>query len=317
MIAIRTEELTKYYPIGFWRPRPRLALDALTLEVAQGEAFGFLGPNGAGKSTTLKLLMQLIYPSAGRAEILGRPVGDPAVRRRIAFLPENPYFYDNLTAEEVLTYFAGLFGYAGAERQRRVAAALDEVGIGPERRIQLRRYSKGMVQRVGLAQALINEPEVIFLDEPMSGLDPIGRRMVRELILRLRNRGATVFFSSHVLSDAEALCNRVAILAKGRLVASGSLAEMVDFQVRGWELIVSNLPEHLAGELTATARSVMRLPNGRHELQLPADAAPERVIAQLAAAGARLVSINPVRQTLEDVFVQHVSGARAPTEVVS
>ena len=317
MIAIRTEGLTKYYPIGFWRPRPRLALDALTLDVAQGEAFGFLGPNGAGKSTTLKLLMQLIYPSAGRAEILGRPVGDPAVRRRIGFLPENPYFYDNLTAEEVLAYFAGLFGYTGAERRRRVAASLDEVGIGAERRIQLRRYSKGMVQRVGLAQALVNEPEVIFLDEPMSGLDPIGRRMVRELIVRLRNRGCTVFFSSHVLSDAEALCTRVAILARGQLVASGSLTEMVDFQVRGWELIVSDLPESAAALLRDTASAVTRLPNGRYEVQLPAGAAPERVMAQLAAAGARLVSMNPVRQTLEDVFVQHVVAPRAASEMVS
>ena len=317
MIAIRTEGLTKYFPIGFWRPRPRLALDALTLEVAQGEAFGFLGPNGAGKSTTLKLLMQLIYPSAGRAEILGRPAGDPDVRRRVAFLPENPYFYDNLTAEEVLAYFAGLFGYAGAERQRRVAAALDEVGIGAERRIQLRRYSKGMVQRVGLAQALLNDPEVVFLDEPMSGLDPIGRRMVRQLIVRLRDRGATVFFSSHVLSDAEALCSRVGIIARGRLVACGSLAEMVDFHVRGWELIVSNLPEQVAGELHATVRSVTRLPGGRHELHLPPDEAPERVMARLSAAGARLVSINPVRQTLEDVFVQSVASPRAAGEVVS
>jgi ABC-2 type transport system ATP-binding protein len=318
VIAIRTEGLTKYYPIGFWRPRPRLALDALTLEVAHGEAFGFLGPNGAGKSTTLKLLMQLIYPSAGRAEILGRPVGDPAVRRRVSFLPENPYFYDNLTAEEVLSYFAGLFGHRGSDRQRRVASALDEVGIGAERRIQLRRYSKGMVQRVGLAQAIINDPEVIFLDEPMSGLDPIGRRMVRALILRLRNRGCTVFFSSHVLSDAEALCSRVAIVAKGRLVASGSLAEMVDFHVRGWELIVSDLPEQAACALKGTATAVTRLPNGRHEVQLPAAAAPERVVAQLAAAGARLVSINPVRQTLEDVFVQSVAAApRAAGEMVS
>jgi ABC-2 type transport system ATP-binding protein len=317
VIAIRTEGLTKYYPIGFWRPRPRLALDALTLDVAQGEAFGFLGPNGAGKSTTLKLLMQLIYPSAGRAEILGRQVGDPAVRRRIGFLPENPYFYDNLTAEEVLAYFAGLFGYTGAERRRRVAASLDEVGIGAERRIQLRRYSKGMVQRVGLAQALVNEPEVIFLDEPMSGLDPIGRRMVRELIVRLRNRGCTVFFSSHVLSDAESLCTRVAILARGQLVASGSLTEMVDFQVRGWELIVSDLSESAAALLRDTASAVTRLPNGRCEVQLPAGAAPERVMAQLAAAGARLVSMNPVRQTLEDVFVQHVAAPRAASEMVS
>jgi ABC-2 type transport system ATP-binding protein len=313
MIAIRTEELTKYYPIGFWRPRPRLALDALTLEIPQGEVFGFLGPNGAGKSTTLKLLMQLIYPSSGRAEILGRPIGDLEARRRIGFLPENPYFYDNLTAEEVLAYFAGLFGYKGEDRRRRVAACLDDVGIGPERRLQLRRFSKGMVQRVGLAQALINEPEVVFLDEPMSGLDPLGRRQVRELILGLRNRGCTVFFSSHVLSDAEALCHRVAILARGRLVASGSVAEMVDFQVRGWELVVADLPDAAVDRLRATARSITRLGGDRHELQLPPDVSPERLMTELGATGARLVSINPLRQSLEDVFVEHVrSAAESP-----
>ena len=317
MIAIRTEGLTKYYPVGFWRPKPRLALDGLNLEVGTGEVFGFLGPNGAGKSTTLKLLMQLIYPTSGRAEILGRPVGDLDVRRRVGFLPENPYFYDNLTAEEVLTYFAGLFGYAGEDRRRRVAQTLDSVGIGPERRIQLRRYSKGMVQRVGLAQALLNDPEVVFLDEPMSGLDPIGRRMVRELILQLRNRGCTVFFSSHVLSDAEALCNRVAIVAGGRLVASGSIAEMVDFQIRGWELIVSGLSEPVLERVRGRLRSSTRLADGRYELLLAPEVSPETVMADLAAQGARLVSLNPVRQSLEDVFVEQVSRARAPTEMVS
>ena len=307
MLAIRTEELTKFYPVGFWRPRPRLALDALTLEVPQGEVFGFLGPNGAGKSTTLKLLMQLIYPTSGRAEILGRPVGDGDVRRRIGFLPENPYFYDNLTAEEVLSYFAGLFGYSGAERKQRVAQRLDDLGVGAERRMQLRRLSKGMVQRVGLAQAILNDPEVVFLDEPMSGLDPIGRRQVRELILRLRNQGCTVFFSSHVLSDAEALCHRVAILSKGRLVASGSLAEMLDVRLRGWELIVANVPEQTIETVRASATSVVRLGADRYELQLPPDASPERLMAELSIAGARLISINPVRQTLEDVFVARVN----------
>jgi ABC-2 type transport system ATP-binding protein len=310
MSAIRTEGLTKYYPVGFWRPRPRLALDALTLEVARGEVFGFLGPNGAGKSTTLKLLMRLIYPSAGRAEILGRPVGDLEVRRRIGFLPENPYFYDNLTAEEVLTYFAALFGYAPAERRTRVARVLDDVAIGPERRLQLRRFSKGMVQRVGLAQALLNDPEVVFLDEPMSGLDPIGRRQVRELILQLRNRGCTVFFSSHVLSDAEALCHRVAILARGRLVASGSLAEMVDLQVRGWELVVSDLGDAALERLRSVARAVTPLANNRYEIQLAAAASPEKLMSELSQSGAKLVSINPVRQTLEDVFLEHVGDAR-------
>jgi ABC-2 type transport system ATP-binding protein len=307
MNAVRTEGLTKYYPVGFWRPRPRLALDGLNLEVAQGEVFGFLGPNGAGKSTTLKLLMRLIYPSAGRAEILGRPVGDLEVRRRIGFLPENPYLYDNLTAEEVLGYFAALFGYAAADRRARVARVLDEVGIGPERRLQLRRFSKGMVQRVALAQALLNDPDVVFLDEPMSGLDPIGRRQVRELILRLRGRGCTVFFSSHVLSDAEALCHRIAILARGRLVASGNLADMVDFQVRGWELVVSDLPEETAARLRPEATSITRLGGNRHEILLPADRSPEQLMQGLASSGAKLVSINPVRQTLEDVFLERVA----------
>jgi ABC-2 type transport system ATP-binding protein len=311
MFAIRTDGLTKYYPVGFWRPRPRLALDALTLSVEAGEVFGFLGPNGAGKSTTLKLLMRLIYPSSGHAEILNRPIGDLGVRRRIGFLPENPYFYDNLTAEEVLTYFAALFGYGPAERRQRVSRVLDDLGIGNDRRTQLRRFSKGMVQRVGLAQALLNDPEVVFLDEPMSGLDPIGRHQVRELILRLRDRGCTVFFSSHVLSDAEALCHRVAILARGRLVASGSLAEMVDFQVRGWELVVSDLPESALERLRTTAKGIRALPGNRHELQLAADVSPERVMSELSTTGARLVSINPVRQTLEDVFIARVTEGSA------
>jgi ABC-2 type transport system ATP-binding protein len=312
MAAIRTEALTKYYPVGFWRPRPRLALDAVSLEVERGEVFGFLGPNGAGKSTTLKLLMGLVFPSAGRAEILDRPVGDLEVRRRIGFLPENPYFYDNLTAEEVLTYFAALFGYGPAERRQRVTRVLDALGIGAERRLQLRRFSKGMVQRVGLAQALLNDPEVVFLDEPMSGLDPIGRRDVRELILQLRNRGSTVFFSSHVLSDAEVLCHRVAIIARGRLVTQGSLADMVDFQVRGWELVVSDLSETVMDRIRAVATSVTRLGGNRHELKLPPDASPERLMSELAITGARLVSINPVRQTLEDVFLERVADPGAP-----
>src|SRR5262245_55294240 len=181
--AIHIDELTKDYAIGFWRKRPYRALDRLSIAIEPGEVFGFLGPNGAGKTTTLKLLMQLIFPTSGRAEILGRPVGDVETRRRIGYLPENPYFYDYLTAEELLDYFAQLFGYSSAERPKRVSALLDRVGIGAERRLQLRKFSKGMVQRVGIAQALINDPEVIFLDEPMSGLDPLGRREVRALML--------------------------------------------------------------------------------------------------------------------------------------
>src|SRR4029077_8961407 len=238
MPALATYELTKDYAVGFWRKRPYRALDRLTLDVGAGEVFGFLGPNGAGKTTTLKLLMQLVYPTGGGAEILGRPLGDLSVKQRIGYLPENPYFYDHLTAEELLVYFASLFGIRGAERRARASRLLDEVGIGGERRLQLRKFSKGMLQRVGIAQALVNDPELVIFDEPMSGLDPLGRRDVRALILQLRDRGCTVFFSSHVLSDAEALCGRVAILAKGRLIASGRLTEMLAFEARGWELIV-------------------------------------------------------------------------------
>jgi ABC-2 type transport system ATP-binding protein len=312
MDAIRTEALTKYYKVGFWRPRPYLALDALTMQVGAGEVFGFLGPNGAGKTTTLKLLMQLIYPTAGRAEILGRPVGDVAVKRRIGYLPEQPYFYDYLTAEELLHYFAALFGYAPAERRARTAALLDEVGIGAERRLPLRKFSKGMLQRVGIAQALINEPELVFLDEPMSGLDPLGRREIRQLILRLRDRGCTVFFSSHVLADAETLCSRVAILANGRLVTAGRLSELLAFQVRGWELVVSGLNE------TALARAqqcrhvvgATRLAEGRYALELPLTPPPERTLEELVGQGAALISLTPMRDTLEDFFVRQVSGAQ-------
>jgi ABC-2 type transport system ATP-binding protein len=311
MRAISTEALTKHYHVGFWRPRPYRALDALTLQVAAGEVFGFLGPNGAGKTTTLKLLMQLVFPTSGHAEILGRPVGDTAVKRRIGYLPENPYFYDHLTAEELLEYFAALFGMPAGARRRRASALLDQVGIGAERRLQLRKFSKGMLQRVGIAQALINEPEVVFLDEPMSGLDPIGRRDIRQLILGLRDRGCTIFFSSHVLSDAEALCSRVAIVAGGRLVASGPLSELRDLHVRGWELMIAGVAREALAGVEAGGVRVIPLGADRFTLELPASAAPEQVLTALVARGARLVSLTPLRDTLEDVFMQRVGAATA------
>jgi ABC-2 type transport system ATP-binding protein len=307
--AIKIDELTKDYAIGFWRKRPYRALDRLSLSIEPGEVFGFLGPNGAGKTTTLKLLMQLIFPTSGRAEILGQPVGHVLTRQRIGFLPENPYFYDYLTAEELLSYFAQLFGYSVADRRKRVSALLDRVGIGGERRMQLRKFSKGMVQRVGLAQALINDPEVIFLDEPMSGLDPLGRREVRALILELRDQGRTVFFSSHILADAEALCSRVAIVAGGRLAATGRLSDMLAFEVRGWELVMSDLPPEALARLAPAARRTTEISPGRYAIELALDHPPERVLSELTAAGAKLVSLNPLRDTLEDLFVRRVAEA--------
>ena len=312
--AIQIDELTKDYAVGFWRRRPYRALDRLTLDIEPGEVFGFLGPNGAGKTTTLKLLMQLIFPTSGRAHILGRPVGDVAVRRRIGYLPENPSFYDYLTAEELLTYFAELFGYAAAERRRRVGELLDRLGIGRERSFQLRKFSKGMLQRVGIAQALLNDPEVIFLDEPMSGLDPLGRREVRALILGLRDQGKTVFFSSHILSDAEALCSRVAIVAGGQLAAQGKLAELAEFEIRGWELVVAGLPPHVLDLVRPSTTRAVEIGPGRYSLELTPAKPPHQIVSELVATGASVVSLNPLRATLEDFFVQRVrevgAGAR-------
>ena len=313
MVAIQTDGLTKHYSIGFWRQRPYVALDSLTLSVERGEVFGFLGPNGAGKTTALKLLMQLIYPTSGRAEILGRPAGDVEVKRRIGYLPENPFFYDYLTAEELLTYFGGLFGCSASEGRRRASVLLDEVGIGAERRMQLRSFSKGMLQRVGIAQALINEPDVVFFDEPMSGLDPLGRRDIRHLVLRLRDRGCTVFFSSHVLSDAETLCSRVAILARGRLIASGQLSDILAFGVRGWELVLSGISRETLDRAAGSFTRVTVLGPDRFALELPLSPPPERVLAEFLAQGASLVSLNPLRETLEDFFVDQVATATAAT----
>jgi len=307
--AIRVEELTKDYAIGFWRKRPYRALDRLSLTIETGEVFGFLGPNGAGKTTTLKLLMQLVYPTSGRAEILGQPVGHVATRQRIGYLAENPYFYDYLTAEELLSYFAQLFGYPPADRAKRVNALLDRVGIGAERRLQLRKFSKGMVQRVGIAQALINDPEVVFLDEPMSGLDPLGRRDVRSLILELREQGRTVFFSSHILADAQALCSRVAVVAGGRLAASGRISEILAFEVRGWELVMSGLGPEVIARMTPRCRKIVEISPGRYSIELALDQPPERVLSELTATGASLVSLNPVHDTLEDFFVKRVAEA--------
>ena len=313
--AIELEDLTKDYSVGFWRPRPYRALDRLSLAIEPGEVFGFLGPNGAGKTTTLKLLMQLIFPTSGRAEILGKPVGHVATRRRIGYLPENPYFYDYLTAEELLTYFAQLLDVPNADRARRVSTLLDRVGLGRERRFQLRKFSKGMIQRVGIAQALLNDPEVVFLDEPMSGLDPLGRRDVRSLILELRDQGRTVFFSSHILADAEALCSRVAVVAGGRLAASGRLTDLAEFRIRGWELVATNVSSAALDRLRPAATRLTEISSGRYTIELPLTETPEGAVTMLAAAGASIVSVNPLRDTLEDFFVQQIAavgaGARA------
>jgi ABC-2 type transport system ATP-binding protein len=302
--VVRTDRLTKDFRTGFWRPRPHRALDQLSLEIPAGGVFGLLGPNGAGKSTTLKLLLDLLRPTSGHAELLGRPAGDVHARQRLGFLPEQPTYYEHLTAEELLSYFAGLFGYQGADRARRVSSVLDRVGLREGRRRPLRQYSKGMLQRVGLAQALINDPELVILDEPMSGLDPIGRHDVRQMILELRDAGCTVLFSSHILSDAEVLCSRVGILSRGRLVAHGTLSELTASHLGGHEVVMSHVPAGVAEAVGARVAKATRIDDGRYAFQLLQEVRPEPFIAELAAVGASLVSVAPIRTTLEDVFMK-------------
>jgi ABC-2 type transport system ATP-binding protein len=225
-LAIEILGLEKTYMVGFWRKRPKRALQPLHLSVEEGEIFGFLGPNGAGKTTTLKMLMGLVFPTGGSARILGRDWMDPEVKAQIGFLPEQPYFYDYLTAHELLEYYGQLSGLEARGRKQKVENVLQRVGLTDVKGMQLRKFSKGMLQRVGIAQAILHDPKLVFFDEPMSGLDPIGRRDVRDLMAQLKEEGKTVFFSTHILSDAEALCDRVAIIHKGELRGVGAVDEL-------------------------------------------------------------------------------------------
>jgi ABC-2 type transport system ATP-binding protein len=305
MPVIETLALEKTYNVGFWRKRRVAGLKPLTLTVEPGEVFGYLGPNGAGKTTTLKLLMGLIFPSGGSARILGMEIADPRMRSLIGFLPEQPYFYDYLTASELLEYYAQLSGKPGRERTRRVQEALARVGMTQSARTQLRKLSKGMLQRVGIAQAILHDPRVVFLDEPMSGLDPLGRREVRDLIQGLKEEGKTIFFSTHILSDAEALCDRVAILHRGELHGVGTVEELtarthgkVEILFHGLEAIT--LLSALGAECHATGEMVRAV---------IAESRQGEALDTLRRQGARLVSLTPVRATLEDYFIERLQTA--------
>jgi len=304
MPVIEITNLTKDYEVGFWRKRKVRALDDLSLSIDRGQIFGFLGANGAGKTTTLKLLMRLIFPTNGTAKILGRDIQDVRMHERIGYLPENPYFYDYLTAREFLDYCAEIFGFPSAERKKRAADLLARVKLDEKRwDTQLRKFSKGMLQRVGLAQSLINDPEIVFLDEPMSGLDPVGRREVRDLIVALRDEGKTVFMCSHILSDIEVLCDRVAILKRGRLAQVGYLDELrrttegpnrmeVMATGTGAETLSKYLPKT---EITPTPRGL--------RIELASEDEIDEVLAALRKAGGKIVSVQPVKQSLEELFL--------------
>jgi ABC-2 type transport system ATP-binding protein len=310
--AIDIENLTKDYPYGFLQLKKRRSLEGLTMQVQPGEVFGFLGPNGAGKSTTIKLLMRLIFPTAGSARILGKPISDIGMHRDIGYLPEQPYFYDYLTAAELLDYFARFHDFGAAERRERVERMLKKVGLESAGRIQLRKYSKGMLQRVGLAQAILHDPAVVVLDEPMSGLDPVGRREVRDIILELKKQEKTVLFSTHILSDAEMLCDRVGVIVGGKLQGVGAPSELVGLKTQGMEILFE-LPASVESGSTMLANATRT--GNRYRLQVE-ESGLYAAMEQLGAVGAKILSVTQVKPSLEEYFMHLVEADRAQAAAV-
>ncbi len=306
MPVVEIENLTKDFLVGFWKKRPVRALDNLCLQIDRGEIFGFLGPNGAGKSTTLKILMHLLHPTSGEARILDEPVHSVMMRRKIGFLPENPYFYDYLTPEELLTYIGRLFGIRQPELSKKVRSLLDTVGLTDSRFVQLRKFSKGMVQRIGIAQAIINDPEIVFLDEPMSGLDPLGRMEVRRIITALKSRGVTVFFSSHILPDVEALCDRVAILNKGKLQEVGALDEILKVRIEGHEVILAGWSEDTLEAMRHSCEEVRTMGDRLH-VRVSSPEQMEAVLRSVFEQKLELISMNPIRPSLEEYFFEEIN----------
>jgi len=310
--AIETQNLTKEYPHGFLHLKRKTSLENLTMQVEDGEVFGFLGPNGAGKSTTIKLLMGIIFPTAGSAQILGKPVNDVSMHRDIGYLPEQPYFYDYLTAAEVLDYFARFHGFSATERKERVQKMLQKVGLETAGKIQLRKFSKGMLQRVGLAQAIVHDPKLLILDEPMSGLDPVGRREVRDIILELKNAGKTILFSTHILSDAETLCDRVGVIAGGQLRGVGAPGSIVGVKSLGMEIIF---------ELTGSGAQMEKVrakatKSGANYRMSVSEAELYTALEELRGASATIISVTQIKPTLEDFFLDLVGKDRAQAAAV-
>ena len=305
--VVEIDQLTKDYQTGFWKKKTVRALDGVSLNVSGGQIFGFLGGNGAGKTTTIKILMGLLFPTSGSAKILGKNISDISMHGEIGYSPENPYFYDYLTPRELLTYFAEVFDVPTNIANTRTEALLTKVGLNErDWDKQLRKFSKGMLQRVGLAQSLVNDPKVVFLDEPMSGLDPIGRREIRELISELRDQGKTVFMSTHILSDVEALCDEVAILRRGKLAATGRLDDLLvshagnqvfEVNVRGVN------PQQLALRLNGSTSYEIENTSSGARIRVDQENEIDSVLAAARSEGGSLISIVPVKQSLEELFV--------------
>ncbi len=301
-LALEIQDLAKTYHVGV-RRRLVTALDGLHLRVEEGSISGFVGPNGAGKTTTIKILVGLIGPSRGTASIFGRPISDPASRTVVGYLPENPSFHEFLRPLEVLDLLGRLSGLSGGELRRRSDEVLELVGLSHARDLTVRKFSKGMVQRLGLAQAILHDPPLLILDEPMSGLDPIGRKDVRDLIVALRRRGKTIFFSTHILNDVETICDRVGMVLKGRLVAEGTLGSLLDGSVRSVELRCGDLDEEHFDELRSAAVDGARGPDG-WSFSYAGPAAANQAASRVLALGGRILALQPQRENLEQTFVR-------------
>lgn len=299
--VLEVKNLHKSFKTGFI-PQKKKVLQGITFQVSEGEIFGYLGPNGAGKTTTLKCILGIIYPEEGEIRLFGLPHTSLEAKKKIGFLPENPYFYEYLTASEFLRFYGQLFGLSPAQREKKISALLQLVGLTHASDIQLRKFSRGMLQRIGLAQALINEPSLVFLDEPLGGLDPLGRKEMRDIILRLREEGKTVFLCSHILQDIEMICDRVAIIVKGRIIDQGKLQDLVSEKILFYEAVISGLPASLVKDLG----ECMAAEGGRLLLRVEGEEKIKDLMKVVLEQGGNLHSLTPRTATLEDLFVDLV-----------
>lgn len=302
--AIQIRDLTKVYTNLFSKDKV-LAVDALNLDIREGEIFGFLGPNGAGKTTTIKMLLGLIFPTSGNATVLGKPAGDINMKRQISYLPESPYFYDYMTGTEALAFYASLFGMSRTNAKKRADELLTQVGLEQSKNKSLREYSKGMLQRIGIAQALVNDPKLLFLDEPTSGLDPIAHMDIRDLILDLRKQGKTVFLSSHQLTDVEMVCDRVSIMVGGRLLKMGSVEELL--KGGATEVVARKVGKDALSKLRSIAHNIDDADSDNIVCLMPDEKSQQAVCIVVESQG-EIVSVTPQRNTLEDLFIRTVRG---------
>jgi ABC-2 type transport system ATP-binding protein len=302
-LAIRTESLRKIYK-GDLGKKPVVGLDALDLEVECGIVYAFLGPNGAGKTTTIKLLTRLLHPTRGKAWIFGRENTSRISMEKVGFLPEQPRLYGYLTGKEFLDFIARIFGLDTQTRKRRILELIERVGLEDRSDEAIRSYSRGMTQRLGLAQALMNDPDLLILDEPMASLDPIGRKDFRDLILELKERGKTIFFSSHILSDAEMVADRVGVLNRGRLVSAGTLEDIVGLQATSVEVTFTLAPEKMA-KLNLSREDVV-LQGNKAMVRLDNEGAVPDFLKRIDKAGGRIISVIPQRKSLESYFMSEI-----------